>query len=217
MKLGGRNARWLVAGIGLIPFVALCVAAATGSLGADPPEKILNETGEWALRTLILSLAITPVRRWTGLSGLAPHRRTFGLLAYFYASLHFSSYLVFDLGLDWGELGHSIAERPYITVGFATWLMLTPLALTSTRRAIRRWGRRWTVLHRLAYGAVCGAVIHFLWSVKADPTEPLIYGGLAALLLAARWRPRRRNGTGRKSKTCATLPRPSRDPGEDPA
>ena len=217
MKLGGRGSRQLVAGIGLIPFAALCFGAATGGLGADPPEKILHETGDWALRTLILSLAITPLRRWTGLSGLAPHRRTFGLLAYFYASLHLSSYLVFELDFEWEKLGPAILDHPYIAVGFVTWLMLTPLALTSTRRAIRRLGRRWVALHRLAYAAVLGAVLHFLWSVKADPTEPLIYGGIALVLLVSRWIPSRPTPTERKPKTCATIPRPNQDPKEGPA
>lgn len=216
MKASGRPIRLAVAGIGLLPFLMLAFGAATDRLGPDPPERILHETGEWALRCLVVSLAITPLRKWTGWTALAMHRRTFGLLAYFYATLHFTSYLVFDLGLDWGELAHSIGERPYITIGFLTWLMLTPLALTSTRSAMRRLGRRWVTLHKIAYAAVLLAVVHFLWAVKADTLEPLIYGSLAVLLLGSRLLSQRPKGTGQKRKTCATLRRPSTDPNRDP-
>jgi sulfoxide reductase heme-binding subunit YedZ len=191
----------------MIPLAWLATGAATDRLGADPVETILHESGQWALRMLLVGLAVTPARRLLGLAWLAPHRRTFGLLAYAYASLHFATYLVLDLGLDLGELAGDVLERPYITVGFTTWALLTPLALTSTRRAMRRLGRHWQSLHRLVYAAAIGAVVHFLWSVKADPTEPLVYGAITAVLLLVRlyWM------VGRKSRSYATLRRSSRD------
>jgi sulfoxide reductase heme-binding subunit YedZ len=205
VRATGRPARIGVALAGLIPFGVLVGRAATGTLGPDPVETLTHETGQWALRCLLLTLAVTPARRLLGWAALAPHRRTFGLLAYFYACLHFATYLVFDLGFDVAELATDVRDRPYITVGFATLLLLTPLAATSTRRAIRRLGRRWQRLHRLVYAAAVGAVVHFLWSVKADPTEPLVYGAVAAALLLLRLRGR--SGRGRRS--YATIPRSS--------
>ncbi len=155
-------------------------------LGANPVEKVTHETGAWALRFLILSLAVTPVRRVSGWRALSLERRTFGLFAFAYASLHFSTYLGLDLGFDWSFLAEDIAERPYITIGFATFVILLVLAATSTRAAARRLGRRWKSLHRLVYLAGIGAVAHFLWLVKADLREPLIYAGVLACLLGVR-------------------------------
>lgn len=212
MRANGRPIRIGVALAGLVPFFALVVGAVRDALGADPAEKLLHETGEWALRMLLLSLAVTPARRLLGLSWLAPHRRTFGLLAYFYACLHFTTYLVFELEFEWGELGTDVLERPYITVGFTTLLLLTPLAFTSTRRAMRRLGLRWRKLHRLAYVAVGGGVVHFLWSVKADITEPLVYGAIAATLLGIRLYWTASGKIERRRDSCATLPRPERSP-----
>jgi len=202
----GRTVRAAVAVAGLLPLGRLVVQAATDRLGPDPVETLTHETGLWALRMLLLSLAVSPLRRMAGLAWLAPHRRTLGLLAWLYACLHFSTYLVFDLGLDFGELAGDVAERPYITVGFATLLILSALAGTSTRRAMRRLGRRWQSLHRLVYVAVVGAVVHFLWSVKADLAEPLAYGAVAAVLLLVRlyWT------AGRRRRSYATIPRSSR-------
>lgn len=173
----------------LVPLVGLAVAAARGALGANPVEAITHETGEWALRLLLASLAVTPLRRGLGLPALAPYRRTFGLLAFLYATLHFSTYVVLDLGLDLGSLAEDVLERPYVTAGFTAWCLLLPLAWTSTRRWQRKLGRHWVLLHRAVYAAGACAVIHFLWLVKADLREPLIYAALLAALLAARWRP----------------------------
>ena len=178
--------RILVPLLGTLPLVGLVVAFYFDNLGADPVEKVTHETGEWALRLLLLTLLITPLRKWTGWSWLAPHRRTLGLLCFLYATIHFTTYLVFVLGFDFGFLGEDIVERPYITVGFATFVMLFSLAATSTRGAMRRLKKRWVSLHRLVYLAGVGAVIHFIWLVKADLREPLVYASVLLLLLATR-------------------------------
>lgn len=172
--------------LGVLPLVGMLVAFFRDELGADPVEKVTHETGEWALRLLLLTLAVTPLRRFTGWNWLAPHRRTLGLFCFLYAALHFATYLVFDLGFDFDTLGEDILERPYITVGFATFLLLLSLAATSTQRAIRRLKKRWIKLHRLVYLAGLGAVVHFLWLVKADLREPLVYGAILLALLATR-------------------------------
>ena len=174
----------------LAPLVWLVQAFLSDGLGANPVEKVTHVTGEWALRFLLLTLAVTPVRKLTGWREIAPYRRTFGLCAFSYASLHLLTYLGFDLGFAWNLLGEDILERPYITVGFAAFCMLVPLAATSTRAAVRRLGRRWVSLHRSIYAAAVCAVVHFLWLVKADEREPLLYGGILAILLASRAFPR---------------------------
>lgn len=171
---------------GILPLVWIVVAFFRDELGADPVEEVTHETGGWALRFLLLALAITPLRRLTAWSWLAPHRRTLGLFCFLYALLHFATYLTFDLGFEFSSLGEDIVERPYITVGFATFLILAALASTSTRASMRRLKKRWVTLHRLVYVAGVGAIVHFLWLVKADLREPLIYGAVLAALLAAR-------------------------------
>jgi sulfoxide reductase heme-binding subunit YedZ len=164
----------------------------TGSdaLGADPVAAIEHRTGLWALRLLLLTLAITPLRQLTGQTVLLRFRRMLGLYAFFYASLHLAAYLVLDLGGYWTQLFEEIAKRPYITVGFAAWLLLVPLAVTSTLGWMRRLGRRWGQLHRLVYAVAVLAVLHFWWLVKSDVREPAIYAGVAAVLLG--WRIARR-------------------------
>ncbi|MFP6639789.1 MAG: protein-methionine-sulfoxide reductase heme-binding subunit MsrQ [Myxococcota bacterium] len=171
---------------GLLPLLGLIVAFGLDRLGVEPVETITHETGDWALRLLLLTLLVTPLRRLLGWNALAPFRRTLGLLSFFYASLHFATYLTFELGWHFTDLPKEIAERPYITVGFAAFVILSALAMTSTRGWIRRLARNWQRLHRLVYLAVILAVVHFLWLVKADLREPLIYAGIAATLLA--WR-----------------------------
>jgi sulfoxide reductase heme-binding subunit YedZ len=170
----------------LVPFAWLAWDAATDALGADPVAAITHRSGDWALRFLLIALAVTPLRRITGWTRLARFRRMLGLYAFFYASLHFATYLVLDLGGYWPQVLDDIVERPYITVGFLAWLGLLPLALTSTQGMIRRLGRRWVVLHRLVYAIGVLAVLHFLWLVKADRTEPLIHAAILALLLLLR-------------------------------
>ena len=170
----------------LIPLVAMTGAFATNRLGSDPVETLTHETGEWALRLLILTLCVTPLRQFFGWSHLAPYRRTLGLMSFLYASLHFATYLTFDLDWSFHDLAEDIRERPYVTLGFSAFLILLPLAMTSTRRSIKRLGRNWQRLHRWVYLALILAVLHFIWLVKADLREPLIYAGVAALVLA--WR-----------------------------
>jgi sulfoxide reductase heme-binding subunit YedZ len=136
-------------------------------------------------------LAVTPLRRLLGWPALAPWRRTFGLVSFGYACLHVATYVALDWGFDWAAIGEDVAERPYVTAGFAAFACLLPLAATSTRAAVRRLGaRRWLRLHRLAYAAGIAAAVHFLWLVKADLREPGLYAGALALLLGLRFVPR---------------------------
>jgi sulfoxide reductase heme-binding subunit YedZ len=178
-----------------LPAAGLALRAAQGRLGAEPIETLTHETGLWALRFLLLSLSITPARRWLGAASLAPYRRSFGLLAFGYACLHLATYVVLDWFFDWGAILEDVAERPYVTAGFTAFVCLVPLAASSTRGALRRLGgRRWRRLHRLVYAAAAAAVTHFLWLVKADLREPLVYGAILAALLLARLGPPRRRG-----------------------
>jgi sulfoxide reductase heme-binding subunit YedZ len=170
----------------LLPLASLGVRALRDDLGADPIKTVTHLTGLWTLRLLLATLAITPLRRIGGLAALAPYRRTLGLLAFTYCTLHLLTYGVLDLWGEWGTLLEDIAKRPYITIGFTGFLCMLPLAITSTRAWIKRLGKRWVQLHRLAYVAgVCGCV-HFLWLVKKDLREPLIYSAIFAGLMAAR-------------------------------
>jgi sulfoxide reductase heme-binding subunit YedZ len=172
--------------LGLLPLVALGVRALRDGLGANPIEELTHRTGEATLQLLLATLAVTPLRRWLGLAWLAPLRRTLGLLAFGYATLHLCVYITLDRYFEWNTIAEDVGERPYITIGFLGFLCLLPLALTSTRASMRRLGRRWVALHRLAYVAAIAGVIHFLWLVKADHREPLIYASLLALLLLVR-------------------------------
>jgi len=146
-------------------------------------------TGEWTLRFLLICLAITPARRWLGLPWLAPYRRTFGLVAFGYGCLHLLTWLALEWFFDWNAIWEDIVERPFVTAGMAAFLCMVPLAATSTRRAMRRLGRRWISLHRLAYVAAAFGVLHFLWLVKADLLAPGIHGAVLVGLLAARLGP----------------------------
>lgn len=156
------------------------------ALGADPVAEIEHELGTWALRLLLATLAITPLRQLTGQPAWLKFRRMLGLYAFAYASLHLAAYLGLDLGGYWAQVFEEIVKRPYITVGFAAWLLLLPLAVTSTRGWMRRLGRRWATLHRLVYLIAVLAVLHFWWIVKSDVREPLLYAATLALLLG--WR-----------------------------
>lgn len=170
----------------LAPFAWLLADVGRDALGADPIAAITHRTGDWALRLLLVALAVTPLRRITGWSVLLRFRRLLGLYAFFYACLHFATYLVLDLGGYWAQVLDDVVKRPYITVGFAAWLGLLALALTSTRGMMRRLGRRWGQLHRIVYGIGVLGVLHFLWQVKSDVREPMIYAVILALLLALR-------------------------------
>ena len=174
--------------LGLAPLAALAVRTGLDELGANPVETVTHETGESALRFLILTLCVTPARRWFGWSWLAPERRTFGLFAFGYACLHVATYLILDLELDFTELAKDVVKRPYITAGFSAFVLLIPLAATSTRAAMKRLGSNWIRLHRLAYVAAVAACIHFLWLVKADLLTPGIYTALVGGLLIVRIR-----------------------------
>lgn len=156
------------------------------ALGTDPVAQLEHRTGIWALRLLLATLAITPLRRITGWHGAIRYRRLLGLFAFFYASVHLAIYTIVDLGGFWSQLIEEIAKRPYITVGFSAWLLLIPLVLTSTKGMMRRLGRRWQKLHRLVYAIALLALLHFLWLVKADHREPLAYFGIFAFLML--WR-----------------------------
>ena len=162
--------------------------ARTGSnaLGADPVAEIEHRLGLWALRLLMVALAVTPLRQLTGQPVLIRFRRMLGLYAFVYATLHFGAYLVLDLRGYWEIILADIAKRPYITVGFTAWLLLLPLAVTSTKGWIRRLGRNWARLHKLVYAVGVLAVLHFWWLVKSDIREPLLYAAILAVLLG--WR-----------------------------
>jgi methionine sulfoxide reductase heme-binding subunit len=181
----------------LVPFLSLIANGfgIGGSLGANPIDKITDVTGTWTLRFVLITLAVTPIRRVTGWNTIIRFRRMLGLFAFFYGSLHFLTWAVIDQGLALQFIGADIAKRPYITVGFLGFSLMIPLAITSTAGWIRRLGgKRWQMLHRAIYlTAVCG-VIHYLWLVKSDINRPLTYGAILAVLLAIRvwyaWRPK---------------------------
>jgi sulfoxide reductase heme-binding subunit YedZ len=156
-----RVAKVVVFVAALVPLALLVRGALTGNLGVNPAETIRLETGRWALKFLLLSLAITPARRLTGWNILIQYRRPLGLFAFFYASLHLVTYWAFDLNFSFAAMAGDILKRPFITVGFAAFLLLVPLAVTSTKGSIRRLGKKWTLLHRLVYLAAICAVIHF--------------------------------------------------------
>jgi methionine sulfoxide reductase heme-binding subunit len=170
----------------LIPFGQLAYNAYTGDLGVNPIETITRFTGSWALIFLLGSLAVTPLRRLTRWNELIKFRRMLGLFAFSYALAHFSTYLVLDLFFDWAAIGKDILKRPYVTAGFTAFVLMIPLAITSTAAMIRRLGKRWQQLHRLVYLAAIGGVIHFYWLVKADIRRPAQYGAVLALLLGYR-------------------------------
>ncbi|HET7228923.1 MAG TPA: protein-methionine-sulfoxide reductase heme-binding subunit MsrQ [Longimicrobium sp.] len=170
---------------GLLPLALIIVAGATGTLEADPVKDITYRTGKAVLVLLLCTLAVTPVRRLTGWNGVIAARRPLGLFAYFYACLHFLIYLGYQ-GFSPAEIVEDVVKHPYVTAGFTALVLLTPLAVTSTKGWIRRLGKRWAKLHRLIYVAAILGVIHFLWSVKKDVREPLIYAAVLAILLALR-------------------------------
>jgi methionine sulfoxide reductase heme-binding subunit len=189
-------AKALVHALALAPLAWLCrqfwqvySGADIDALGADPVAEIEHFLGIWALRLLLLTLAVTPLRQLTGQPVLLRFRRMLGLYAFAYVTLHFAVYLGLDLGGYWAQVFEEIAKRPYITVGFAAWLLLVPLAVTSTQGWMRRLGRRWARLHSLVYAIAALAVLHFWWIVKSDIREPLLYAAILALLLGWRaWR-----------------------------
>lgn len=180
-----KIAVWCLA---LAPLGLLLYDALTGNLQAEPIKDITHRTGWWTLTLLLVTLAITPIRRITGWKQIVKLRRPIGLFAFFYATLHVLIYFGLDQLLAFDYILEDIAKRPYITVGFTAWLLLIPLTVTSTKGWIRKLGKRWQKLHRLVYVVAVLGVLHFLWLVKADIREPLIFGGVLAVLLAFRLR-----------------------------
>lgn len=170
----------------LVPFIALVIGAVNNTLGTNPVETMTHETGEWTLRLLLVTLAITPLRRLSGKSWLIKLRRMLGLYTFFYACLHFITYIWLDQYFDWMEIIRDIPKRPFITVGFAAFVLLIPLAVTSNNKMMRRLKKNWVKLHKLVYVIAVLGVLHFLWLVKADTLEPLIYASILLVLLGYR-------------------------------
>ena len=186
--------------LALVPLAGLIFIVLTGRTSANPAEDILLTTGIWALRFLLASLAITPLRRLTGWNVLIQYRRMLGLFAFFYATVHLTSYIAFDRFFAFGEILADIAKRPFITAGMAAFLCMVPLAITSTKGWIRRLGRRWQTLHRLVYVSALAASLHFIWKVKVVIGEPVYYAAILGVLLGFRllWRLRPTGGIRRQ-------------------
>jgi sulfoxide reductase heme-binding subunit YedZ len=181
----------LVFTLSLLPLAYYGWGAWHDTLGANPIEAVTRGLGTWALNFLLLTLAMTPLRKLFGWHAALRLRRMLGLFSFFYALLHLVSYLWFDQFFAWNEIAHDILERPFITVGMATFVLLLPLAATSNHWAIRRLGgRRWQALHRTVYAIAILAVLHYSWLVKADQSQPLLYAGILVVLLGLRawWR-----------------------------
>ncbi len=155
-------------------------------LGANPIEELLHQLGRWGLRFLLITLSITPLRRWSGWNWLLRFRRMLGLFVFFYIVLHFLTYAILDQGLELGLIIEDVIERPYITLGMTGLVLLIPLALTSTKGMMRRLGRRWQKLHRLVYVIAVLGVWHFYWQVKLDTMDAVIYALILLVLLATR-------------------------------
>jgi methionine sulfoxide reductase heme-binding subunit len=199
--------------LGLLPFAWLFYGALTDHLGANPAEYLSRSTGDWTLRFLCLTLAVTPLRVAARLPTLARFRRMLGLFTYFYVVLHFLAYSWFDQGFDLGEIGKDIAKRPFILVGFAGFVLLTPLAATSFNRAVKAMGAaRWQALHKLVYVIAPLGILHFFWmrAAKNNFAEVAVYAAILAVLLG--WRVReflRKRQAGRPLQDAAGA-RPSR-------
>jgi sulfoxide reductase heme-binding subunit YedZ len=195
--------------IALLPFAWLLYCAITDNLGANPQEHLIRSLGDWALRLLCLTLAVTPVRVVTGTPALARFRRMLGLFMYFYVVMHLVAYSVFDKELVWADIAKDIAKRPFILVGFAAFVLLTPLAATSFNRAVKALGaKRWQALHKLVYAIAGLAILHFFWmrAGKNNFTEVAVYGAILATLLG--WRVV--HALKARAAPAASGPRPSR-------
>lgn len=198
----------------LIPTAWLIWATLTGNLGVNPAETLQLQTGRWGLRFLLLTLAVTPVRRLTGWNPIIRFRRMLGLFAFYYASLHLLTYLLLDQGFAWEAIAADIVKRPFITVGFAAFVLMVPLALTSTQASIRRLGRRWSTLHRLVYVAAICAAIHFIWKGKVIIGDPVTYAAMLSLLLGVRvfWLARGRVLSSSRRRAAAVAAHPPAPP-----
>jgi len=184
--LKSARTRPLLHGLCLVPFVALVYALFAGALGANPVEALTHETGQWTLRFLLFTLAVTPLRRWSGLPAVSRYRRMFGLYAFFYLCCHFLIWFVADHSLSLADMIEDIVKRPYITLGFSALMLMVPLAATSSRDMVRRLGRKWKSLHQVVYLVLVLGVLHFIWLTKADYIEPGIYAIVAIILLLHR-------------------------------
>lgn len=181
---------WLKAALfvaALLPLARLIFFGATDRLGANPIEFITRSTGTWTLVFLLVTLSVTPLRKLSGWNNLIKLRRMFGLFAFFYSCLHFTTYIWLDQFFDLAAIYKDVIKRPFITVSFPSFLLMIPLAVTSTNAMVRRLGsKRWQRLHRLVYVIAIGGVIHYWWLVKKDITDPAIYAFILTLLLAYR-------------------------------
>jgi sulfoxide reductase heme-binding subunit YedZ len=185
--------RPVVFAVCLVPLGRLVWRVAANDLGADPVEEIAHQTGRWTLHFLLITLAITPARRFLGWNRLIRYRRTIGLFAFLFASLHLLTFVWLDQWFDWGMILAEVADRLWITIGLGSFLLLVPLAATSTNGMVRRLGgSRWRRLHRLVYVSAAGGILHFWWAVKSDTRVPLVYGSVLVFLLSLRLIPRRR-------------------------
>ena len=170
----------------LIPFIWLLLKVFQNDLGPDPAQALSIETGEWTLRFLLLTLAITPFRQIFRMAEIARLRRMIGLFTFFYASIHFLSWMAFILGFRWLAIAEELVERPYITVGFLAYVILFLLGVTSTNSMVRKLGKNWKRLHKFVYAASILAIVHLLWILRTDVTEAVIYGVLLVILLGYR-------------------------------
>ena len=173
-----------VACLGPLAYLAYGVFA--DALGANPIDAITDATGTWTLRFVVATLLVTPLRRWTGWNPLIRFRRMLGLFAFFYGTLHFITYIWLDQFFDLASIGKDIVKRPFITVGFSAFVLLIPLAATSNNRMVQKLGAHWRTLHRLVYVIATLGILHYLWLVKADIREPVIYGLVLITLLILR-------------------------------
>lgn len=178
--------RLLVAFLACVPFLALATNIASQSLGPDPGQEVTESLGLAAFQLLIVTLCMTPLKRWTGWAGWIRVRRMLGLFAFFYAVLHVLAFLQFILG--WSDLWATFTKRPYIVAGALSFLMLVPLALTSTKGMMRRLGKSWKGLHKLIYLIAITAWVHFIWQARSDIGEMVAYGLVIVGLLALRWK-----------------------------
>jgi len=209
---GWRFFKLIVFAISLLPLGGIVFDAVQNNLGANPIQTLQYRTGDWALRFLLITLTLTSLKILFGMVFQMRFRRMMGLFAFFYASLHLTVYVGLDQSFSWAHIMEDVPKSPYILVGLSAFLLLLPLALTSTHRMIQRLGRNWQRLHRLVYVAALLAVIHFFWLVKADLREPAIYAGVLVFLLGVRvvhaWRKaetRKRKLEDRNQKTAVRI------------
>ena len=170
----------------LLPFSLLVIDALNNNLGTNPVETLTHETGLWALRFLLITLSVTPLRRLIKISWLIKLRRMLGLFVFFYATLHFTTYIWLDQFFDWAEILVDIPKRPFITIGFVSFVLLIPLAITSNNAMQRRLKKKWLILHKLVYVIPVLVIVHFMWSLKADYSEPAVYALVFTLLMLLR-------------------------------